>query len=102
MSLSLHAHFQVIGHRDCSPCNTLLAIIYKEETMRQPLTDRTTPLRVSAVALLCAVAAAGCVSRQSHTKTLAELEAAKNAAAQLLQRLDEEGAQREAAEQQGA
>ena len=102
MSLSLHAHFRVIGHRDCSLCNTLFVIIYKEEPMRHTLIDRTTPLRVSAVAILCAVAIAGCVSTETHTKTLAELEAAKKATALLQQRLDQEAAQRKTAEQQAA
>lgn len=70
--------------------------------MRQTLIDRTTPLRASAVAILCAVAVAGCVTTETHTKTLAELEAAKKATTQLQQKLDQEAAQRKAAEQQAA
>jgi len=70
--------------------------------MRQTLIDRTTPLRASAVAILCAVAVTGCVTTETHTKTLAELEAAKKATTQLQQKLDQEAAQRKAAEQQAS
>jgi chemotaxis protein MotB len=52
--------------------------------------------------MLCAIAVGGCVSTGTHTKTLAELEAAKKATAQLQQKLDQEAAQRKAAEQQAA
>jgi chemotaxis protein MotB len=59
--------------------------------------------------MLCAVAAVGCVSTETHTKTLTELEAAKKTSAQLQQQLaglqenlDQEASQRKAAEQQAA
>ena len=65
------------------------------------------PLRVPALAMLCAVAVGGCVSTGTHTKTLTELEAEKKTSAQLQQQLaglqqnlDQEAAQRKAAEQQ--
>jgi chemotaxis protein MotB len=48
------------------------------------------------------MAMGGCVSTETHTKTLAELEAAKKATAQLQQKLDQESTQRKAAEQQAA
>ncbi len=71
--------------------------------------DRTMPLRASAMAMLCAMAVAGCVSTGTHTKTLTELEAEKKTSAQLQQQLaglqknlDREAAQRKAAEQQAA
>ena len=77
--------------------------------MRQILIDRTMPLRGPALAMLCAVAVVGCVSTGTHTKTLTELEAAKKTSAQLQQQLaglqqnlDQEAAQRKAAEQQAA
>ena len=77
--------------------------------MRQILIDRTMPLRAPALAMLCAVAVVGCVSTGTHTKTLTELEAAKKTSAQLQQQLaglqqnlDQEAAQRKAAEQQAA
>jgi chemotaxis protein MotB len=57
--------------------------------------------------MLCAVAVMGCVSTGTHTKTLTELEAEKKTSAQLQQQLaglqqnlDQEAAQRKAAEQQ--
>jgi chemotaxis protein MotB len=68
--------------------------------MRQTLIDQTKLLRAPALALLCAIAVGGCVSTETHTKTLAELEAAKKATAQLQQKLDQEATQRKAAEQQ--
>jgi outer membrane murein-binding lipoprotein Lpp len=68
--------------------------------MQKASIDRTMPLRVPALALLCAMAIGGCVSTGTHTKTLAELEAAKKATAHLQQKLDQEAPQRKAAEQQ--
>ena len=70
--------------------------------MRQISIDRTMHLRVPALAMLCAVAVAGCVSTETHTKALAELEAAKKTSAQLQQSLDQEATKRKAAEQQAA
>ena len=70
--------------------------------MQKASIDRTMPLRVPALALLCAMAMGGCVSTGTHTKTLAELEAAKKATAHLQQKLDQEATQRKAAEQQAA
>lgn len=70
--------------------------------MRHMLIHRTMPVLATALAMLCAIAATGCVSTDTHTKTLAELEAAKRATAQLQQKLDQESAQRKAAEQQAA
>ncbi|MGH9424848.1 MAG: OmpA family protein [Terriglobia bacterium] len=71
--------------------------------------DRTMPLRASAMAMLCAMAVGGCVSSGTHTKTLAELEAEKKTSAQLQQQLaglqknlDQEAAQRKAAQQEAA
>ena len=72
----------------------------EEETMRHISMDRTTSLRAPALAMLCALALGGCVSTGTHTKTLAELDVAKKATAQLQQKLDQEAAQRKAAEQQ--
>ena len=75
--------------------------------MRRIFIDRTMPFRVPALTMLCAVAVVGCVSSGAHTKTLAELEAEKKTSAQLQQQLaglqqnlDQEAAQRKAAEQQ--
>jgi len=77
--------------------------------MRRILIDRTIPLRAPALAILCAVALVGCVSTETHTKALIELEAAKKTSAQLQQQLaglqqnlDQEATQRKAAEQQAA
>ena len=77
--------------------------------MRRMLIDRTMPLRAPALAMLCAMAVGGCVSTETHTKTLTELEAAKKTSAQLQQQLvglqqnlDQEATQRKAAEQQAA
>lgn len=77
--------------------------------MRRIVIDRTMPLRGPALAMLCAMAVGGCVSTETHTKTLTELEAAKETSAQLQrqlaglqQNLDQEAAQRKAAEQQAA
>jgi chemotaxis protein MotB len=57
--------------------------------------------------MLCAMAVGGCVSTETHTKTLTELEAAKKTSAQLQQQLaglqqnlDQEATERKAAEQQ--
>jgi len=75
--------------------------------MRRISIDRTMRLRAPALAMLCAMAVGGCVSTGTHTKTLAELEAAKKTSAQLQQQLtglqqnlDKEATQRQAAEQQ--
>jgi chemotaxis protein MotB len=71
--------------------------------------DRTMPLLAPALAMLCAMAVGGCVSTETHTKTLTELEAANKTSAHLQQQLarlqenlDQEAAQRKAAEQQAA
>jgi chemotaxis protein MotB len=87
-------------------------------------TDR--PIRavsIPAFVILCAIAPIGCVSTETHTKTLTELDAAKKTSAQqaaeldnlrnevqtqtrqldsLRQNLDQETSQRQAAEQQAA
>jgi len=75
--------------------------------MRQISIDRIKPLRAPALAILCAVAVVGCVSTETHTKALAELDAAKKTSAQLQQQLaglkqnlDQEATQRKVAEQQ--
>ena len=77
--------------------------------MRRILFDRTMPLRAPALAMLCTVAVVGCVSTETHTKALTELEAAKKTSAQLQQQLaglqknlDQEAAQRKASQQQAA
>jgi len=75
--------------------------------MRRTPLDHTMLLRAPALAMLCAIAVGGCVSTGTHTKTLTELDAAKKTSAQLEQQLaelqqnlDQEAAQRKAAEQQ--
>src|SRR5262245_1219072 len=77
--------------------------------MRRTFIDQTMSLRAPALAMLCAVVMVGCVSKGTHTKTLAELEAAKKESAQLQQQLvglqknlEQEASQRKAAEQQAA
>ncbi|MCI0427344.1 MAG: flagellar motor protein MotB [Nitrospiraceae bacterium] len=77
--------------------------------MQRILIDRTMRFRTPALAMLCVVAVVGCVSTETHTKALTELEAAKKKSAQLQQQLaglqqnlDQEAAQRKAAEQQAA
>ena len=77
--------------------------------MRRTPIDRTMLLRAPALAMLCAMAVGGCVSTETHTKALTELEAAKKTSAQLEQQLaevqlnlDQEASQRKAAEQQAA
>ena len=77
--------------------------------MRRTPLDHTMLLRAPALAMLCAIAVGGCVSTGTHTKTLTELDAAKKTSAQLEQQLaelqqnlDQEAAQRKAAEQQAA
>jgi len=77
--------------------------------MRQISIDRTMLLRAPALAMLCAMAVVGCVSTGTHTKALAELEAAKKTSAQLQQQMaglqqnmDQEATKRKAAEQQAA
>ena len=69
--------------------------------------DQTLPFWLTALIMLCATAMSGCVSMDTHTKTLAELDAAKKSSAQFQQQLaglqnnlDKEAAQRKAAEQQ--
>jgi chemotaxis protein MotB len=59
--------------------------------------------------MLCAMAVGGCVTTETHTKALTELEAAKKTSTQLQQQLaglqqnlDQEAAQRKAAEQRAA
>ncbi len=56
--------------------------------MRRISIDRTMPLRAPALAMLCAMAVGGCVSTETHTKALTELEAAKKTAAQQAADLD--------------
>jgi chemotaxis protein MotB len=77
--------------------------------MRRISIDRTMPLRAPAWAMLCAMAVGGCVTTETHTKALTELEAAKKTSAQLQQQLaglqqnlDQEATQRKAAEQRAA
>ena len=77
--------------------------------MRRMSIDRTMPLRTPVLAILCAMAVGGCVSTETHTKTLTELEAEKKTSAQLQQQLaglqknlDQEATQRKTAEQQAA
>ena len=77
--------------------------------MRRMLIDRVMPLRTPTLAILCAMAVVGCVSKGTYTKTATELEAEKKTSAQLQQQLaglqkslDQEAAQRKAAEQQAA
>ncbi len=64
---------------------------------------------VSAILVLCALAPIGCVSSDTHKKTLAELEAAKKLTARqqlqltgMRESFDQEAAQRKAAEEQAA
>ena len=56
--------------------------------MRRLLTNRTRRLQAPAWAMLCAMAMGGCVSTETHTKALTELEAAKKTAAQQAADLD--------------
>ena len=77
--------------------------------MKRMSIDRTMPLRTPVLAILCAMAVGGCVSTETHTKTLTELEAEKKTSAQLQQQLaglqknlDQEATQRKTAEQQAA
>jgi len=77
--------------------------------MQRTLIDGTKPFWAPALAMLCAMAVAGCVTTETHNKTLAELEASKKTSAQLQQQLtglqknlDQESTQRVAAEQQAA
>jgi chemotaxis protein MotB len=64
--------------------------------------DRTLPLGAPTLAVLCMMSVVGCVSKGTYTQTLTELEAAKKASAQLQQQLNQEAAQRKAAERQAA
>ncbi|TKB75641.1 MAG: hypothetical protein E8D46_02120 [Nitrospira sp.] len=109
ISSSVHMSFLLIRHRACStaPCSSHLHL--QEEPMKKISIDRTTPFRGPALAILCAMAVVGCVSTETHTKTLAELETAKKTSAQLQQQLDglkqnlsQEATQRKAAEQEAA
>jgi len=59
-------------------------------------------LSVSAVLALWALASIGCVSTETHTKTLDELTATKKQLASLQANLDQEASKRKAAEQQAA
>ena len=75
--------------------------------MRRMLIDRVMPLRTPTLAILCAMVVVGCVSKETHTKTLTELEAEKKTSAQLQQQLaglqknlDQEATKRKAAEKQ--
>jgi len=75
--------------------------------MQRSLIDRVMPLRTSTLAILCAVAVVGCVSKGAHTQTLTELEAEKKTSTQLQQQLaglqknlDQEATKRKAAEKQ--
>jgi chemotaxis protein MotB len=93
----------------CSMYSIRLYLWQQEETMRYTLFQQTVPFRSSALALLCAMAVGGCVSADTHKKTLAELEAAKKLTAQqqlqltgMRESLDLEAAQRKAAEDQAA
>lgn len=77
--------------------------------MQQALSDGIKPFRAPALAMLCAMAVAGCVSTETHNKTLAELDASKKTSAQLQQQLaglqknlGQESTQRVAAEEQAA
>ena len=77
--------------------------------MQRNMIDGTKTLRAPILAILCAMAMGGCVSTETHNKTLAELETAKKTSAQLQQQiaglqknLDQESTQRSAAEQQAA
>ena len=70
---------------------------------------RTLSLRAPALAILCAVAVVGCVTKETHTKALNELETTKKISAQLQkqlvglqQNLDQEATQRKTAEQQAS
>src|SRR5262245_1010068 len=83
--------------------------VKEDETMQRNMIDGTKPFRAPALAILCAMAVGGCVSTETHNKTLAELETAKKTSAQLQQQLaglqknlDQESTQRSAAEQQAA
>jgi chemotaxis protein MotB len=60
----------------------------KEETMQKISIGRTMLLRAPGIAVLCAIAVGGCVSTETHTKALAELEATKKTAARQAADLD--------------
>jgi chemotaxis protein MotB len=95
--------------------------------MRRVFKDTTIPFRTPLMVALCAIATFGCVSTDTHTKALTELEAAKKLSAQqaaeletlkkksqaqadqmqqqlasLQQNFDQEASQRKTAEQQAA
>jgi chemotaxis protein MotB len=95
--------------------------------MVQPFVHPIRAFNIPAFVMLCAIAPIGCVSSETHTKTLTELDAAKKTSAQqaaeldalkkksqaqndqlqqqlasLRQNLDQEAAQRKTAEQQAA
>ncbi|MEQ1813182.1 MAG: OmpA family protein [Candidatus Nitrotoga sp.] len=75
--------------------------------MQRILINQTLPFWLTASLMLCVTTMSGCVGMDTHTKTLAELDAEKKSSAQLQQQLadlqgnlDQEAAQRRAAEQQ--
>lgn len=77
--------------------------------MMRPRVDQIHAFTIPALAMLCVIAPIGCVSTETHTKALTELDAAKKTSAQqaaeleaLKKSLDEEAAQRKAAEEQAA
>jgi chemotaxis protein MotB len=77
--------------------------------MRRISIDRTLALRLPPWTMLCAMMLGGCVSTETHTKTLTELDEAKTASAQLRQQvmglqknLEQEASQRKTAEQEAA
>ena len=95
----------------------------KEGTMMQSIVRFIRPFNSPVLVVVCALGPIGCVSTETHTKTLTELDAAKKTSAQqaaelealkkqskeqgdelvgLRQSLDQESAQRIAAEQQAA
>ena len=57
---------------------------------------------LSAFLALCVIASVGCVSSETHTKALKELEATKKQLASVQTNLDQEAAKRKAAEEQAA
>jgi chemotaxis protein MotB len=70
--------------------------------MVQSFVRRLSTFRIPALIALCALAPIGCVSSETHTKALTDLEATKKQLASLQQNLDQEAAQRKSAEQQAA
>jgi chemotaxis protein MotB len=77
--------------------------------MQRILIDQTLPFSLTALLILSATTMSGCVSMETHSKTLTALDAAKKSSAQFQQQLaglqnnlDKEAAQRKAAEQQAS